>query len=64
MTVVGLRHVAIAYPCVGFSRNYSAAGFVQGSTLLWIGRSDLLLRERVCAVHYPVGVQSIDLGVR
>jgi hypothetical protein len=35
-----------------------------GCTLLWIRRSNLRLSERVCAVHYSVGVQSIDLGVR
>ncbi len=64
ITVFGLRHVAIAYPCVGVTRNYSAAGFAQVFTSLWIGRSNLRLSERVCAVHYPVGVQSIDLGVR
>jgi hypothetical protein len=57
-------HVTIAYPHVGFTRNYSAAGFAQGCTLLWIRRSNLRLSERVCAVHYSVGVQSIDLGVR
>ena len=64
ITVLGLRHVANAYPCVGFTRNYSAAGFAQGFMLLWIRRSNLRLSERVCAVHYSVGVQSIDLGVR
>jgi hypothetical protein len=54
--------------CVGFTRSYSAAGFAQRFsqrfTLLWIRRSNLRLSERVCAVHYSVGVQSIDLGVR
>jgi hypothetical protein len=66
ITVFGLRHVAIAYPCVSSTHNYyySGAGLLQGSTLLRIGRSNLRLGERICAVHYPVGVQSIDLGVR
>ena len=57
ITVLGRRHVA-------FTRNYLAAGFAQGFTLLWIGRSNLRLSEWICAVHYPVGIQSIDLGVR
>ena len=52
LTAFGLRHIAIAYPCVGALRCYGLAG------------SNLRLSERVCAVHYPVGVQSIDLGVR
>jgi hypothetical protein len=65
ITVFGLRHVAIAYPCVGLTRNYiRQQAFAHGFMLLWIGRSNLRLSERVCAVHYPVGVQSIDLGVR
>ena len=57
ITVPDWRHVA-------FTRNYLAAGFAQGSTLLWIGRSNLRLSEWICAVHCPVSIQSIDLGVR
>jgi hypothetical protein len=56
-------HRAWPAPCA-FTRNYLAAGFAQGFTLLWIGRSNLRLSEWICAVHYPVGIQSIDLGVR
>src|SRR3982074_2221117 len=33
-------------------------------TLLWIGRSNLRLSERIGAVHYPAGVQSIDAESR
>src|ERR1700751_3974458 len=53
-------HVTTAYPHVGFTHNYSAAGFAQGCTLLWIRRSNLRLSERGRAVHYSVGVQPID----
>ena len=62
ITVFDLRHVVSMRWL--HSQLYSAAGFAHGFMLLWIGRSNLPLSERVCAVHYPVGVQSIDLGVR
>jgi hypothetical protein len=54
-------------PCgrhVAFTRDYLALGIAQGFTLLRIGRSNLRLSEWIRAVHYPVGIQSIDFSVR
>jgi hypothetical protein len=54
-----LFNETLARFCAGGS-----GALAQATTLLWICRSNLRLSERVCAVHYSVGVQSIDLGVR